>query len=101
MQLTEIEIATAVVFLALQIADVWTTIVGMKTGATEANGIVAWLMQKLGKGWVPVKLVVSIGGAYFAWAGGAIWAVWVLCALLAFVVIHNYRIIKKRKARGF
>ena len=58
-------------------------------------------MQKLGKGWVPVKLVVSIGGAYFAWAGGAIWAVWVLCALLAFVVIHNYRIIKDRKARGF
>jgi len=27
-------------------------------------------MQKLGKGWVPVKLVVSIGGAYLAGLAG-------------------------------
>ena len=94
MTFTSLEIATGVVFLALQIADVWTTIRALKLGATEANPVVAWLMEKTGSGWPFVKLAGAVAGAYTAWAGGGLWVVWVLCAIYVYVVYSNWQIIK-------
>jgi len=99
MQLTDIEIATAVVFLALQIADVWTTIVGMNSGAVESNPVVKWMMDTFGKTWVLIKITGASLGAYLAWSEGAIWIVWAICAVMAYVVWQNHRIIKNRKRK--
>lgn len=100
MDLTQIEIATAVIFVILQIADVWTTTQALKTGATEGNPVVAWVMDRTGKAWPMVKLALSFGGAYLMWIGGAIWGVWLLSVVIAVVVYSNWQIIKDRKRRG-
>ena len=43
-------------FLLSQIADIWSTIRGLKAGAREANPIIAWAMRNLGPwGWIVLK----------------------------------------------
>lgn len=100
MELSLIEIITAIVFVLLQVAEVWTTIKCLETGATEGNAVVAWIMRKLGKLWPLAKLALFVGGAYLLWSDGVIWGVWLLCLLVGYVVISNYRILKGRKRRG-
>lgn len=98
--MTQVEIITAIVFVLLQLADVWTTIKCLETGATEGNAFVAWIMRKLGKLWPLVKLALSFGGAYLLWSDGVIWGVWLLSAVVAIVVYSNWQILKDRKRRG-
>ena len=98
--LSLIEVITAVVFVLLQLADIWTTIKCLETGATEGNAVVAWIMRKLGKLWPLVKLAMSVGGAYLLWSDGVIWGVWLLCLMVGYVAVSNYRILKDRQRRG-
>lgn len=100
MDLTTIEIATAFVFIILQVADVWTTTQALKRGATEANPVIAWVMARTGKAWPVVKLALAVGGAYLLWLDGLLWAIWLLCGLYAIVVYSNWQILKDRRGRG-
>lgn len=75
--------------LLLQLADVATTIRALKRpGRREANPVVAALMSRLGRGWVPVKLALGWAGTLTVGIG---WppAVWVLVVLMSAVVVHN------------
>lgn len=99
-QFSAVEIATAVVFMLLQLADVWTTTQALKTGATEGNPVIAWVMARTGKAWPLVKLSLAVGGAYLLFAEGLLWAIWVLCAVYAIVVYSNWQIVKDRRGRG-
>ncbi|HDZ80714.1 MAG TPA: hypothetical protein ENH56_05650 [Roseobacter sp.] len=99
-QFSTIEIATAAVFLLLQIADVWTTMQTLKTGATEANPAMAWIMARTGKAWPFVKMALALGGAYLLWVEDLLWAIWLLCAIYTIVVISNWTILKDRWSRG-
>jgi hypothetical protein len=85
------------VFILLQIADVWTTMVALKTGkAHEANPIMKWFMDKLGV--VPslliIKAVVIGVVVYFV-------NVWIILAILnclyAFAVYLNIKTLQKLK----
>ena len=89
-----LEIATAIVFLLLQLADVWTT------GATEGNPVLAWVMARTGKAWPLLKLILAVGGAYLLWAEGLLWVVWLMCAVYAIVVYSNLQVIRDRRGRG-
>ncbi|WP_407473538.1 DUF5658 family protein [Sulfitobacter sp. PM12] len=83
-------------FVFAQMADIYTTIHALKTpGAQEANGFIAALMAKLGKGWILVKLAVSIGGAYAIWLSGERWMIVALAVLVLGVAVSNYRIARK------
>jgi len=91
-----IEILIFGMFVLAQLADVYTTLRALKLkGATEANGFIALLMDKLGRGWILVKLGISFGAAYVIWSEGSLWLLVLLAAGVFAVAVSNYRIIKK------
>jgi hypothetical protein len=102
---TPVILAPLLVFAALQIADVYTTVIGMKLGAREENEGIQKLMDMLGWGWIPAKLALaafaalSIAAVVPELPMFALASLWGLCALYVWVVRHNYRVIQERKAR--
>lgn len=78
----------------LQILDVATTIRVLDNGGYETNPIVAWMMDRLGDyGWIVVKLAIAAIGALLIYRSGQIWPLWAMCAVYAFVVYRNYKIV--------
>ena len=78
------------------LADTVTTYKALRSNpnAEEANGIMAKVMQKFGKGWIAVKFGGSAVAAYFLWADGQVELLAGLAALLFFVSYRNYKFIK-------
>lgn len=98
--LSVIEILIFGVFVLAQLADVYTTQRALKLkGTTEDNGFIAVLMDKLGRGWILVKLAISFGGAYAIWLDGRLWLLVLLAAGVFAVAASNYRIAKKLEGR--
>ena len=98
--LSAIEILIFGLFVLAQIADVYTTQRALKLkGPTEDSGFIALLMDKLGRGWVLVKLAFSFGGAYAIWLDGRLWLLVLLAAGVFAVAASNYRIAKKLEGR--
>jgi|GEM_PF-3850174 len=82
--------------LALQLADVATTIVIVdRQGGTERNPVVAALMDVLGRAWPAAKLLVTVPAvlALAAWPLG----LWLANAAMAAVVIHNFGQIRRSR----
>ena len=79
-------------FVALQVADIVTTLPILNSGGRELNPVVKWFIVRLGpvSGLVAIKLLSS---AVLVWAvcSGAVGAlfVFVLCALYVVVVGNN------------
>jgi len=84
--------AAFLIFAASQIADVYTTAAGIKRGAREANPVVAWLMDRLGKAWWVGKLAPSLAiGAGLAMIG--LWPVLLAAAAVFFyIAARNNRV---------
>lgn len=65
-----IEYIAFAAFILAQIADILTTIRAINAGGYEKNPVVKWFMDKLGLGWVVVKLAVySVAGWAMVVAG--------------------------------
>jgi hypothetical protein len=98
--LSAVEILIFGLFVLAQLADVYTTQRALKLkGAVEGNGFIAVLMDKLGRGWILVKLGISCGAAYVIWSEGSLWLLVLLAAGVFAVAASNYRIIKKLEGR--
>lgn len=86
------------VFAAMQIADVLTTIRALDGGCVEANKIVRWAMDKIGV--IPALAVVKVlavgvmGVAVILSPILTGYALIVLCALYAWVIINNIQAIR-------
>lgn len=89
--MTMMIVALALMAVA-QVADIVTTMRGLKRGAVEANGAIAWLMKKLGKGWIVAKMVPVAGLVYISWRADAWWAVILVAALTGYVAWRNHRV---------
>ena len=89
--MTPASIALLAFYMAISIADVLTTERVMRKGGREANPVMRWLMERLGRGGAyAVKLVVALGVGIV----GAIIAPPALVLLNAtgcWVVWHNWR----------
>jgi hypothetical protein len=88
----------ALAVIALQVADLTTTLGAFRRGGHEANPLVAWAMRRLGT--LPALVLVKLAGAALAlwlWAMGAMWELWGLAALYLWVVIHNMRVGRRRR----
>ena len=85
-------------FLAMQVADVLTTIRALDGGCVEANKIVRWVMDKLGV--VPALAVLKVAASGIMLAAVILspiltgYALIALCALYACVIINNIRAIR-------
>lgn len=99
--LSVVEAVILAFYVLAQLADVYTTTRALKqNGAVEANGVIAWLMAKLGRGWILVKLLVSLAAAYAIWRDGSIVLLVGLALLVAAVAVSNYRIAKELEGGG-
>ena len=81
-------------FIMLQVADVWTTITGMNSGATEANPIMDKLFKKIGvvQGLVLAKCITVILFGLFLYET---WIMWAFVVLYAGVVANNVYQLRK------
>ena len=83
-------------FLVIQVLDVISTYLGLKSGARESNPFIRWILDKFG-GWVAVIVKLSISGfaGYYFFINGYELLLWGFNVLIGFVVINNFRIWKK------
>lgn len=86
-----------IIFIILQVLDVYTTKKSMSMGGSEVNPAMKWIMDKLGlTKALFFKLILTGGiGTWFAY-NHAEYLVWFNIAMLG-VVIWNYRVIRSLK----
>tara|TARA_B100001179_G_scaffold232785_1_gene227160 strand:- start:2094 stop:2402 length:309 start_codon:yes stop_codon:yes gene_type:complete len=92
-------LAAITVYALLQLADVYLTLKGLRMGATEANGIMAKIIEFFGPLWPFVKLAIAGYGVYTFWQEGLIWAIWLANVVYLLVVRHNYNVVREMEER--
>ncbi len=80
------------IFVVLQVLDIWTTLTALKQGGREMNPVLAWLFKHFPPLWTMV-VVKAFGVAALIWAG-SVYVTSAACALYAWVVINNWKVIK-------
>ena len=75
--------------------DIVSTTKALKSGVTrEANPVVRWMMDRFGRGWIVLMVVVSGGAAFLLWKTGFELGIWAMAALTAWVAYRNMRLVK-------
>jgi hypothetical protein len=86
------------ILIALQAADVATTVLALRAGAVEANPVMRALQMRLGTltGTLAMKaLFIAVTlGAHFT-VGVHLWALACLIALYVYVVVNNLVVIRR------
>lgn len=91
---TEFSLGVLGVFIVAQLADVYTTIRAIKAGASEGNGFIAMLMDKMGILWPIAKLAISLGAAWILHLEGRYTIIALLAVIILWVAWRNLRIAK-------
>ena len=84
--------AFLILFMLLQIADIWTTDRALALGKREANPLLNWLFQRFDP--VGVMVVMKVAAAWLLWYADMYFVTAGLCALYLWVVINNLRVIE-------
>lgn len=88
------------ILAALQIWDIILTTRILRAGGRELNGIMAWIMAVAGNGWLAAKYAVGMGAGIWAASAGAVWLIWLIIAVMAWVIHHNLGEWHEAKRRG-
>lgn len=84
-----------IAFALAQLADIVSTTKALQSGGTrEANPAVRWIMERFGRGWIVLKVVVSGGGAFLLWNAGFEFGIWAMAAITVWVAYRNMRFVK-------
>lgn len=76
-----------------QLADVVTTLRGLKPGFREGNPVIAWAMARLGPhGWIAFKAAVAGVATLYFWWVGLWWPILGIAAITGAVAWRNHRI---------
>ena len=81
-----------IIFIALQIADIWTTDKALALGKREANPLLNWLFQRFDP--VSVMVIMKVAAAWLLWYADIYFITAGLCALYVWFVINNWRVIE-------
>jgi ABC-type transport system involved in Fe-S cluster assembly fused permease/ATPase subunit len=84
--------AFVLIFIALQIADIWTTHKALGMGKREANSILANLFTKFEP--VPTMIVMKIPAVVLLYVADFYFITIALCALYVWVVLNNIDVIR-------
>ena len=87
--------AFLILFILLQIADIWTTDKALKLGKREANPLLNWLFQRLDP--VGVMVIMKVAAAWLLWYADLYFVTAGVCALYVWVVLNNWNVIKGEK----
>lgn len=86
--------------IALQVADIVTTIIALNGPAHESNPILKKLMDKIGI--VPALVLVKGGFIAFLLYFQTMLpqaVIWLLCAFYTYIIYHNVQTIRKGRAK--
>lgn len=79
--------------VVLQLGDIVTTINVLKRGGRESNGIISFMMERLGpKGWIVAKLIIACLAILICYHFDLIWIIWLYIPIYAYVVYQNHKI---------
>ena len=84
--------AFLILFIALQIADIWTTDKALALGKREANPLLNWLFQRFDP--VGVMVVMKVAAAWLLWYADVYVVTGLLCAFYLWVVDNNIQVIR-------
>jgi ABC-type transport system involved in Fe-S cluster assembly fused permease/ATPase subunit len=84
-----------VIFILLNVADIWTTDKALKMGKREANPLLNWLFQRFDP--VGVMVVMKVAAAWLLWYADFYLITAGACALYLWVVINNWNVIEGEK----
>ena len=87
--------AFVLIFIALQIADIWTTHKALGMGKREANPLINYLFQHLDP--VGVMVVMKVLAAWLLWYADMVFITAGVCALYVWVVLNNWQVIEGKK----
>ena len=83
-------------FIALQVADIITTLLILRDGGRELNPVVKWFIDRLGPvaGLLVIKLLACAILSYAVYSGAVnVWIVYALCAVYVYVVGRNLSLV--------
>ena len=86
--------AFLLIFIALQVLDIWTTLTALKKGAREVNPVLAKAFNYADP--LAVMVVIKLAGVWALWYVDLYVLTGIMCAVYLWVVDNNLRVIKKR-----
>ncbi len=84
-----------VIFVLLQVLDIWTTLVALKRGHREMNPVLAKAFEYAEP--LVVMVVIKLAGVWALWWVDMYWLTGLMCAMYLFVVNNNLDVIQERK----
>lgn len=81
-----------IIFILLQIADIWTTLRALELGAREMNPLLNWLFQRFDA--LPVMVIVKLIGLWVLWYVDAYLLTMACCVVYLWVVLNNWKVIR-------
>jgi len=88
-----INVAFLLIFLALQVLDIWTTLKALKLGGREVNPVLAKLFEKFDP--LATMVMVKLAGVWALWYLDNYFVTGLLCAVYLWVVDRNLAVVKK------
>lgn len=84
-----------VIFVLLQILDIWTTLVALKRGHREMNPVLAKAFTYAEP--LVVMVVIKLAGVWALWWVDMYWLTGLMCAMYLFVVNNNLDVIQAKR----
>jgi hypothetical protein len=88
-----INVAFLLIFLALQVLDIWTTLKALKLGGREVNPVLAKLFEKFDP--LATMVMVKLAGVWALWYVDLYVLTGIMCAVYLWVVDRNLAVVKK------
>ena len=84
-----------VIFVLLQVLDIWTTLVALKRGHREMNPVLAKAFEYAEP--LAVMVVIKLAGVWALWWADMYWLTGLMCAMYLWVVNNNLDVIQSKK----
>jgi hypothetical protein len=89
------QILFLVIFVLLQILDIWTTMTALKQGHREMNPVLAKAFEYAEP--LVVMVVIKLAGVWALWWVDMYWLTGLMCAMYLFVVNNNLDVIQGKR----
>jgi len=83
------------IFVVLQVLDIWTTLTALKMGHREMNPVLAKAFTYAEP--LAVMVVIKLAGVWALWWADMYWLTGLMCAMYLWVVNNNLDVIQGRK----
>jgi len=87
--------AFLILFILLNVADIWTTLRALELGKREVNPFLAWMFKRFDP--LGVMVITKVLAVYFLWLADIYFITAAACALYVWVVLNNWDVIQRKK----